>query len=243
MSAMSRRTGPTQPAVTRLVVVMLAVGLAVTSCASTADNHLSASAQITADQQRGASAQVNADPTVTVHSDYVGYRTITDAWDAADAVAFVTYIDEKEGVLLPDFSRLVQPYSDLDQAVKYDGRTITLGKWIEESGSPVTLARAKIGKVWKGDLRPDSTITIQQGGGHIGTTLYVEEDTVMLRDLADHSVLVFLTYLPGDVYAPLNSAVGTWIVEDGTVTNASATGQQIYGALTQSGLETFASVH
>lgn len=240
---MSTLTGTDRPAAARLVVVTLVVGLAVTSCASTADNQLSAGAQITADQHPGASAQVTADPTVTIHSDYVGYRTITDAWDAADAVAFVTYIDEKEGVLLPDFSRLVQPYSDLDQAVKYDGRTITLGTWIEESGSPVTLARAKIGKVWKGDLRSDSTITIQQGGGHIGTTLYVEKDTVMLRDVADYSVLVFLTYLPGDVYAPLNPAVGTWVVKDGAVTNVSATGQQIYGSLTQSGLEKLAAAH
>lgn len=240
---MSTRTSTNRPAAARLTAVMLAVGLAVTSCASTAAEHLSAGAQVTTDEQLGASARVAADPTVTVHSDYLGYRTITDAWDAADAVAFVTYIDEKEGVLLPNLSRLVQPYENLDKAVKYDGRTITLGQWIEESGSPVTLAQAKIGKVWKGDLRPDSTITIQQGGGHIGNTLYVLEGTAMLRDLAGYPTLVFLNYLPGGVYAPLNPTVGTWIVKDGTATNTSATGQQIYGSLTQSDLEKLAAAH
>lgn len=240
---MIAQAGTSRPAITRLVIVTLAIGLFVTSCASTAADRLSASEQVTAHEHRGVSEQVVNASTVAVNSDYLGYRTIADAWDAADAVAFVTYIDETEGVLLPDFSRLVQPYADLDKAVKYDGRTITLGQWIEESGSPVTLAQAKIGTVWKGDLRPDSTITIQQGGGHIGTTLYVEEGTAMLRDLAGYPTLVFLNYLPGGVYDPLNPAVGTWIVKDGTMTNASATGQQIYGSLTQSDLEKLAAAH
>lgn len=207
--------------------ILICFGLPIASCGSNIDDELLESSAHSAGQ------------TVTIHSDEPHYETLSDAWGAADVVVTATFVGSSEGVLLGT-RRLMQPYSDLDETVEYDGRELTMAEYMEVAGSPVTVSRVQITDVLKGEVSSGEVIEVQQSGGKIGDLQFVEDGATLIADLRSKDVLLFLAKVPEDFLVPINSAAGTWKAQDGGFANASQSGRTLYGGLTRADLKDLA---
>ncbi|MDR0431846.1 MAG: hypothetical protein LBH48_00790 [Bifidobacteriaceae bacterium] len=177
----------------------------------------------------GSSPAVTDIEEATPSVDYQDFATLEEATQAADVIVQAEYVSSEvepafgapaTGASLPSVegtapSPMASPGGSSTPPMPSAGETgsspVPSGGWASPSPMPVTVSTVRVTAVLKGNVEVGDSIRVRQTGGIVDGTEYIDAETVLLEDLPDRQLVLFLTSNGEDPMELISPMVGLMV--------------------------------
>lgn len=150
------------------------------------------------------------DSTAHLYAVYPEFDDLNDMVYEADAIIAVEFVSVRTDVIYPELGGGDDPATNPQAGV--DPAEIDM----TELGVPVTISTVKVTSSLKGELSAGELLEVSQVGGPMEGVQYVEDQTLLLGDIANADSLMLFVNIHDDGSADLVSASsGVLVVEEG----------------------------